>query len=80
MIERKQNGDIIAIVVEDKGDNEYLEAIIKYTDRLNKRVSDAQRKMHETNLELVKIKKSWVYKVLAFISNNFSLTKPRGCK
>lgn len=87
-IEKQENGNIVRFYAENSGDSEYLSAIIEYTGRLNKRVSDAQckmhesiAKMHEANLELVKMKtldsicknfdkvqRSWAYRILNFIS------------
>lgn len=55
---------------DSQNDYNYLSLIIEECnvhELLNKRVSDAQHKMHEATTELVEIKKSWVYRILRFI-------------
>ena len=89
-IQRSDNGKLVELYAERKDDHEYLTRMIEYAnvretlyikfEQLRGRLSATQATMHKSNLELVKIKHSWIYRVLTFISNNFSLTKPRGCK
>ena len=63
----------VKITPENANDDTILAYIVSVLGS-EKRILDAQCKMHksiaemhETNLELVKIRKSWVYKVLEFI-------------
>lgn len=69
-IKRDQEENLVRFTAEGTDDTEYLNALIEYIDRSNKRVSNAQRKMHEANFELVKMRRSWVYRVLKFIKGD----------
>lgn len=81
-IKRTQNK--VEFYPDGRSDQEYLDIMVQYSNVrdalyirisiLDKRLSDAQTKMHEATTELSKIKKLWIYKVWRFLKDG----KPRG--
>ncbi len=56
---------------EDDHDTVLVESFINYirvSELLKKRISDTQCKMHKATTELAEMKKSWVYRILKFIT------------